>query len=596
MSFASPAFLWALAAVPAVLLLHWFRRRVVERRVAALFLFEELGTRTSGGRVRAPIERTASLLLECLLAALLALWLAGPVFGETKVPHVVVVFDGSASMAAEGVLGAAERRLSALLAQRGQDTRLSVVRSDEPPELLLGPRAPAAGLREAMAHIRPVGRQHDLSPALDLARQLAGQGGEIVVVTDGPFVVADARVLACGQPATNAALRSVTISDEGAHGNLVVHVGSHGRATAQLEVAFDDGAPQGVPLTFVAAASGEPAVRRVTVPLPPSWQVARLRLDADALAIDDEAVVVAEPRTDVGIADERAAADRTVLPLDRVWSALSGWRPAPAHEAQLVVRSVPAAPQAIATMEQLEVVLAPSQGLASGRAVERRGPFVLDRGHAWLAGIELADVRWPSGPAGVPGRALIAADGEVLLGEEIVAHGRRCFLDVAGDGGGLVRAPAWPILFHNLVASARELLPGVHERSVRLGDDVVFRRGAGDAAVGLVVVAPSGARTPLPAGRVVAVRTREAGLHRVVAANALGSEQEIDRFAVRFADAHESELRDRQAGEWPPQALVAGHERADDPAALAAGTRRWLGLVLLLLIVADWWVLQRRPT
>ena len=86
MTLANPLGLLALLAVPAVVLLHTFRRRLQERRVAGLFLF--LGDRlvADAGRTRTRLLQTPSLWLECLAAAALALWLAAPSFGGTIEP------------------------------------------------------------------------------------------------------------------------------------------------------------------------------------------------------------------------------------------------------------------------------------------------------------------------------------------------------------------------------------------------------------------------------------------------------------------------------------------------------------------------------
>src|SRR5690606_6392902 len=100
MSFLSPWSLLALFAVPAIVVLHLYRRRLPDRRVAAVFLFFGERLAADAGRQRTRLLRTPSLWLECLAAALLALWLAGPSFGGVASRHVVFVLDDSASMAA----------------------------------------------------------------------------------------------------------------------------------------------------------------------------------------------------------------------------------------------------------------------------------------------------------------------------------------------------------------------------------------------------------------------------------------------------------------------------------------------------------------
>src|SRR6185436_2604967 len=68
-SLLAPLGLLALVALPAVVILHLYRRRLRQRRVAGLFLFRADELMASAGRHRTRLLRSLSLLLE-LLAAL----------------------------------------------------------------------------------------------------------------------------------------------------------------------------------------------------------------------------------------------------------------------------------------------------------------------------------------------------------------------------------------------------------------------------------------------------------------------------------------------------------------------------------------------
>ena len=63
---------WALLAVPAVIALHLFRRRLPQVRVAGLFLWDPQRLAARAGRKRARLLQTASLWLEVLAAVLVA--------------------------------------------------------------------------------------------------------------------------------------------------------------------------------------------------------------------------------------------------------------------------------------------------------------------------------------------------------------------------------------------------------------------------------------------------------------------------------------------------------------------------------------------
>src|SRR5262252_10691585 len=99
--FAHPLGLLALAAVPAVVALHLFRRRFAERPVSALFLWQAVDHASVAGRRLEPLHRNPSFWLELLAAALLGLACAAPRLPWTQpARHLVVVVDGSLSMAA----------------------------------------------------------------------------------------------------------------------------------------------------------------------------------------------------------------------------------------------------------------------------------------------------------------------------------------------------------------------------------------------------------------------------------------------------------------------------------------------------------------
>jgi len=130
MTFAAPLGLLALLAVPAIVVLHLFRNRLPERRVAGLFLFPATPVVTEGGRTRTRLWRSPSLWLECLAATLAAMWLAGLTFGGLLPRHVIIVLDDSASMAATQTRQKADAALLGIAADLGANDRVTVVRTD----------------------------------------------------------------------------------------------------------------------------------------------------------------------------------------------------------------------------------------------------------------------------------------------------------------------------------------------------------------------------------------------------------------------------------------------------------------------------------
>ena len=181
MSFAAPAFLWALLAIPVVVLLHFLRTQRTRRDVAALFLWREARDLAEAHRRISP---TWLLLIQILFVAAAALALAQPSLSTVGPPDAVLVLDASASMAAlEGGrtrLELAVERASSVAAQRG---RVAVVRAGSDVTIVHPLDADRGSLGGALASLEAGDRSSDLMRALDLAADVAS-GGEVHVFTD----------------------------------------------------------------------------------------------------------------------------------------------------------------------------------------------------------------------------------------------------------------------------------------------------------------------------------------------------------------------------------------------------------------------------
>ena len=216
MMFTNPIGLLGLLAVPAVLVMHLFRRRLQRRSVAGLFLWAEQRLTADAGRKRSRLLQTRSLWFEMLAALMAALWLAGPVFGDPDARHVVIVLDNSASMTAVVDGSSARDRAIALLEARvaklSASDRISVVRTGRRPKVLLGPAAPPGELALGLSEWAPSQPGHSVTQTAQFARELAGTQGSVWWVSDRGLDVQPAGISVCavGQAAPNAAIASVT--------------------------------------------------------------------------------------------------------------------------------------------------------------------------------------------------------------------------------------------------------------------------------------------------------------------------------------------------------------------------------------------------
>ncbi len=584
MMFTAPFGLLALLAVPAVVVLHLYRRRLVERRVAGLFLFVGERLVTEAGRTRTRLLNTASLWLECLAASALALWLAGLSFGGAPARHVVFVLDDSASMGVGGTLLRARAEVSARAADLGGGDRVTLVRTGPRPVVLLGPRALPTEVAAALPSWRPVRTRHDPLPTLDLARELAAGDGEVVFCTDEepPPGCADVTVLAFGEGVPNGAIltaeRLPRVDGDGEE--LHVAIVGYG-AIAVTAVTVFDGARE-LQRRPVELREGH---ADVVLRLPTGVDVVRVQLAGDAMPIDDVAWLLPIPERTVAVCDLLDAESRARLQLSRVFAALRGLR----HEndprtAQLVLTAVPGH----LGPGQTEVVFAPGDGERDAW----RGPFVIDRAHEWLAGVQLEGVVWLAGRRSLPGQVLVAAGSQALATEEFVDAGRRLWLDLDATGGNLTRSPDWPVLFANLLEAARVEVPGPEVQNVQVGEEARFRRfmlaGASDAHVWLR--APDGTRQQGGAGRTVGFVLEQPGLHTVVGQDGA----ELGRFAARFVDPSESDLRGL-VSMTRSRTVPTGDETAGSTRDTTL-EQRVLAMLLLVLVLGDWWLLGRRSS
>jgi hypothetical protein len=329
--FAEPLGLLALLAVPAVLALHWFRRRFRPREVSALFLWQSEAPAALAGRRRERLMNSPSLWLELAAALLLALAFAGPP-ATARAEHLVVVLDGSASMdAVAGGESARERArviLSETIDELPRGSRATLIESGSRPRVLAGPAAFTAEALQRLETWRPSGTRHDLGPALALALELAAEGA-ITVVTDRfepQAFLPQVEVIALGRPADNLAITHAARSRELA--------GSVARDSAFLTVSSFAHAPRRAALVLesdgrrllereIDLAPGERL--QLSFDLSPDTGLVEARLSSDALAIDDRAWLAPAPERTLALHSELAPEEARSLGLSGASGPIERW-------------------------------------------------------------------------------------------------------------------------------------------------------------------------------------------------------------------------------------------------------------------------------
>lgn len=599
MGFTAPLGLIALLGIPAVLILHLYRRRFEIRTVAGLFLFAPDGLPADAGPTRSRLLRTPSLWLELLAALLFALWLAGFYVGSpSSAPHLVVVLDDSASMAARSPSSdvAAEvrdwvrERIDAVGDANGVVTLITTGRR---PQVLVGPRASPRDALSSLAAWRPVQPSHDPAAAWGLAADLAGPGAELVFITDRerPAPPPAFRHVALGVSQANAGIVGARRLRQGEETRVYADLMSWAEAPQVVEAVLEAVAPDG---------TRELARERITLAprrashvawTVPSGDVAfRVRLSEDALALDNEVLLVPEPQPVVQVHLAMSEDEARQLRLARALASL---------------------PEAEVTDEpqQARLRIATAAGRIPPRGVELLirapgearddwiGPFLLERAaipgdgdHApLLDGVSLEGVVWSAGRGPLTGLPLVLAGEQVLLAERRASGGRRVHMNLDPTRSNLATSPDWPIFLSNLLGQVRGQLPGPTKTNVRIGGEIAYRfEGPSATAGALVLEGPDGRRHPARGVRLLTWEATRPGLHVL-----RQGERQIARYAAHFVDLDESDLREAGRRDEAAKAVAAPPEAA---ARAPAGEREalWLALLLLAAVVADGFVVGRR--
>lgn len=571
-----PLGLLALLALPAIVVLHLFRHRLRTVPVSAVFLWAPQGGPSTAGRRRVPLHQSPSLWLELLAALLLTAVLSGlRGCGGGQVEHLVLVLDGSGSMASDGLRDAALSEANALLRRLDRNDRATVIQTGPQPSILAGPAVPRREAMLAMEQYAPAAVQHDLQGGVSLGWELSG--GQVTLITDHhqpdqwPETVS---LISVGQSAENVAFTTASRmrTPEGERLFVTVQSFADSDVRAQLRITANG---QLISEQSIALPVGEDVP--LSLPLPPQTSTVQMTLSAteDALALDSHVVVAAPPARmlNLAVALPNDVAVRTGLGARGVrWAQL-------VEDSQLVS---PSAAHLLLTAQSTPTNPAtwPVVIAAGSSTSAFVGPFLLDRSHPLLDGVALQGVVWSASRQEMPGVPLISAGDQPLLTEEVDDSGqRRYHLNIDLNRSNLHRTPSWPIFLSNLARLRRASLPGPVSTNLLMGEMFQY-------------TTPPPGQWTLHSDNQSETLTFDADLiidqFPAPGVYTLHRDGEpVTDIAVRFLDAGESDLTQQQSGR---------RESAMEQGVVQAGVSGLDSLLLLGLLgclAMDWWVLWR---
>ncbi|QEG41588.1 vWA domain-containing protein [Roseimaritima ulvae] len=600
--------IWVLAALPIVAF-FLLRTRLRHRRVATLLFWEQVFHQKRSRALGTRLRHVGSLLLQLAFLGLVVLALLDPLGpGQGKLSRrIVLVVDTSASMQArdadglrwEAALEAAEAEVKEMRA----GDQMALIAAGSPAQVVVGMTEFGPSIRQALQTLQPSDAPAQIDQALDKARQLASEASsrEIVLVSDGCFAesthqrltaASHVRLQRVGQSAANIGITGFQTrrSQVDPIGYAVwIEVVNHSddpqerecRLTLELDEQLVDvlplrlkpGQPWRKTFTDADVRGGVLTARLDVVGDPADTGIASDTHPADALALDNRAVVILPPRPalPVNLVTESEnlflAGGLSAIPRVQLTASPQPIKPRPRGGITVFHRLVP---------EELPdgplLFIDPQQDAPFwrlGRPIAE--PVVAQQqiSSPLLAHVQLTNVSLP-GARRLQMRAdsttlLSTADGSVMMSALLDADDpggtrRVVVLSTQLDDGDLPLRVAFPVMLTNVITWLSNASPQL-QPALSTGQQTMAG-GAFDAALG-----------PL----------QHVGIKTLEPSSADGDESR--RVAVNLANAQESDLRQHV-----------------EPAAAAPPVRRitarsvWFTLCLLALgfIVSEWVLYQRR--
>jgi Ca-activated chloride channel homolog len=619
MEFANPLGLLGLLTLPAIVAIHLFHRRFPPLLVAGLHLWGAEVRVATAGRKRERLPISSSLILELLTALLLTLVLAQPHVSDSgKVLHLIAVLDDSASMSAVGADGTSSRdRAVAELARRMNDapreSRTTLILTGRRPVMLAGPAVEWDNAEAALANWKPTLPGHDVLPALDMAIQLAENGGEVVFMTDAlpdddqPFPT-QAEIVAVGESLSNVAITAArwTVDSATLVGRVFLRVRNEGPRRASVTVAGRSG-ERVVFQSELELSPAEELPLNTEVPGGLARLVVTVKADKDALSTDSTVSLVEPKIRNVRVAVSLPDAHSALRPVRRVLEIATDVEVSDPEAAHLLIAEAGTLPESRRDLWWLGVgPIDPSEASVKS-ARDLLGPYLMEKRDPLLEGVSLGGVIWGGvQPVSFAVTPVISAGQQFLLSRLSGTRSTALLLNVDLARSNLPESPDWPILINNLVEQRRNSLPGLRRWNYRLNEDIQFR-----LFEGLVEPSESAGQTltfqqihnGTQADPIEKLRMRNLARAAVVEIPPLDQtgffqirdgSRIVGEFAVNFFDSAESDLTSLRPGNRVPPVKDQGSAYTiDNPFTWAI----LAGLVLVLILAfVDWYVVGPRKS
>jgi len=540
--FSSPLMLSAFSAVPALIAIYLLRNRFRTQVVSSLILWIDQRRARQGGLQISRIQTPLLFLIELLIIIMLVLAAAGPLIragSETRV--FVIVLDDSFSMLAGNKTTARQRAEEAVLRLLKESGRFNArfIIAGKQAQLLGTSARTVSQAAELLGQWRCLSGTADLSQAVALAAELAGQTARILVVTDhkGEVDLEQGRLewWSFGKQLSNIAFvnASRTITDNKERCLLTVANLSDKSARTTLTILSLDESQKLLEKSLELGAGGE---ARVFFEPQAGMGALRAVLEDDALDIDNEVILLPEP--------ERAVRLQVNVKDEALESA--------------VKRAVDATKLAVQSSIEPDILITDSAGpdftsmrswmlriVSEPNAASYIGPFVLDRTHPLTEGLWLKDIIWTAAESKeYSGSVVISAGNVPLLTDRLLPSGTHSItMKLVPELSNLTLSANWPVLFWNIMKWRKAFLPGLVQSNFKVGSTVTFTTESTDE-IAVLTNPQKGTSQISVAANTVVVEPEMQGLYSLK----VGDKEHF--FAVNAVAKSESNLMNSTGGEW----------------------------------------------
>lgn len=603
MRFLSASALWWLALGAVIIFFYLLKLKRTRLRVPSVLLWQRALEELEANAPFRRLRRSLLLLLQLLALAAIVLALARPLVTTRALAagSTVIIIDTTASMSARDESGRTRLDRARELALEmieglGSDDRAAVIDSSSRVTVRAAMTSDRAALRSAIGDVRETDAAGNLSDALRLAEQIAKaeRDAGIVVIGDGggPSVTSDTtltaslRFVRVGRTSDNVGIVAMNTRSiqSGSRRELFASIANFGETNRDLSLELKiDG--KLVDARRVAVDRGGRS-GLIFDSLPPTGGMAELKLMIeDDLAADDAAYAVVPDarRTRVGVAsDNQFLLQALAANTDLDARVISAGADVSAFDCVISEGALDA--EILKSAKPLLAINPPDLEGAWQRTGELERPLIttVDRSHPVNNYLSYADLHIESATSRRITswlRPIVASGNDALIsaGDD---NGRRVvMLSFDPARSDLPLKVEFPILLFNSINWLAGRAAAASDRAVRVGSPFTIQTD-GPA---VTVTTPDGETSEVAAREQTAVfaDTLRAGVYQVG-----GSPS----FAASLLSEAESDTAPRESiktreGEISGEAETFYSERE---------WWRWIAMLALAALAAEWWVYHRR--